>query len=424
MIDEQAEDLGPSASTRRLQVVSDIWLAVAVCLTTATQLRAFGPELFSRRHTLVYRPVGPGECLLVVWIIASLVQRVASRRAVISRNLLDLFLVVIGCSFLGILGLCRSFFYGLFDMSSGMHNLCAYLLCFAFALALLTLPRLKQRLWRIALLVLAIPPIANAGLWVLAKSAVWENSGILWHRWRYRGWATNPNQTALTMVVVPFVCLHLFRQEKTFSRKAGLLAVVGAALLVGRFVDSQAFYAAVLAGTIAVAYNYLGNAAGLRSYRAFIHIAAACMAIVAVFASISLLPELMERDYEVRTRVRLFTHGVDAVVSSPLLGLGPGSYSGLTGPFQHEESHNIFVELACGCGMLGLTLFLLFLSCLGLSMYRCGQVGLLGALTALLAFGQFHQILRHPYFWFCLIALTWLSRRHSSPQCSLPLSST
>jgi O-antigen ligase len=110
-------------------------------------------------------------------------------------------------------------------------------------------------------------------------------------------------------------------------------------------------------------------------------------------------------------RVVRWTNGIRAMMHSPLVGFGPGSYSGEFGPFESKEAHNSLVDWGASTGMLGIALHLsLFAWCL-LRCLRAGQLILFAMLTALAGASMFGYFLRQPIYWMLLVLAVMLSAR-------------
>jgi hypothetical protein len=102
-------------------------------------------------------------------------------------------------------------------------------------------------------------------------------------------------------------------------------------------------------------------------------------------------------------RFILYRNGFLALSHSPIVGLGPGPYSGDDGPFERREVHNSFVDWLVGTGLLGgiAIIVLFFWSAYRLLSARC--YSLFGGFIAVCLFAQFHHVIRHPIVWIFLI---------------------
>ena len=105
-------------------------------------------------------------------------------------------------------------------------------------------------------------------------------------------------------------------------------------------------------------------------------------------------------------RFALWKHGIDALLTSPVVGLGPGAYSGITKPFDGIEAHNSLIDWGTNTGIVGVVLFAaLILSLLKMGWRNRNFVGIIG-IFSLLMFAQFHYVFRQPIFWFYLLVFS------------------
>jgi hypothetical protein len=119
-------------------------------------------------------------------------------------------------------------------------------------------------------------------------------------------------------------------------------------------------------------------------------------------------------------RANLITNGLKSLSESPVVGLGPGSFSGDFGPFENREVHVTPLDWATQTGSIGLVL-LIFL--IGLSLYKAwisNRIELLAGMASLIVFAQFHYILRQPIVWVFVVYLITLTpnphTKHSKQQ--------
>jgi O-antigen ligase len=104
-------------------------------------------------------------------------------------------------------------------------------------------------------------------------------------------------------------------------------------------------------------------------------------------------------------RIALWRHGIEAMIESPLIGLGPGFYSGVAAPFAGAEAHNSLIDWSASVGLVGLTAYLLLAGWLFAGLWRSGDAALVAAFVSLFTISLFHYTFRHPVFWFVLVFL-------------------
>ena len=110
-------------------------------------------------------------------------------------------------------------------------------------------------------------------------------------------------------------------------------------------------------------------------------------------------------------RLSLWTNGLRAWLDAPILGHGPGSFSGDTAPYQGQEAHNTIIDWMASFGIIGVvSLLALYVLALKTSWSRRSLliIGLVLAL-ATQAFTQFYG--RSPYYWLWWILSIALAQR-------------
>lgn len=111
---------------------------------------------------------------------------------------------------------------------------------------------------------------------------------------------------------------------------------------------------------------------------------------------------------KVEVRFNLVINALKAWLTSPIIGLGAGAYSGIDVPFQEHEAHNLVVQLLVNSGLIG------FLAALGLFSWLFiqlrkdykGQLMLLGIIM-LVFHGGAQYMMRHPLFWMMVSLAVW-----------------
>ena len=104
-------------------------------------------------------------------------------------------------------------------------------------------------------------------------------------------------------------------------------------------------------------------------------------------------------------RVDLWHNAVIAIGSSFLLGLGPGAFSGIEGPFLGTEAHNTILDWGMSSGVVGMFIFIALLLWVSWKAVVRGNILLVTAMVAIFVFSLFHYVLRNPVFWFYLVAI-------------------
>lgn len=107
-------------------------------------------------------------------------------------------------------------------------------------------------------------------------------------------------------------------------------------------------------------------------------------------------------------RLAIWKNTLAAWTLSPVIGLGPGAYSGLTGPLQGMEAHNLMLQMLVNAGVLGIIAALLLLGWLLRRLWLSPEGALWIAVVAgILVQGLGQYMMRHPLFWAVVALTTW-----------------
>lgn len=397
-------------------------LALALTLSTATQLRLTG------------LPVGPGELLLLGFLAWAGFGVWRDRRQWRGSRVGHVFggfwLVALMALLVGAIVAERQ---GVPSHGMLLHDAAAYgfVACCSVALGW---PRpaegqTHRAVWWLALGILVI----GSGLWIYGHVDQYGLGLDLWYGGlgvRFLGWAVNPNQMALLLVLAPFLGLYILTAAFPGTGTGTALwgSLTACAMAAGWATDSGALRVAwsVCIPLLAVIHGI----AVLRgaSWRPLILLIAcvlmaATMLALAAWVESASTPleaptgalgqragmdmESMELAYvkndDVSVRSRLMVHGWEAFRSSPLFGLGPGAFSGLQRPFQGSEAHNSLIDWGTNTGLVGVAALLALVGWVAVQLLRAGQWALLVGLLALAVFSLAHHVLRHPLVWGWLV---------------------
>lgn len=211
---------------------------------------------------------------------------------------------------------------------------------------------------------------------------------------RLVGFSTNPNQLGLHALVVAFFALRLRRA----LGNVGFLVCFGAAVGAGLMSKSDAFLFAIIA--------LLGSAIFMGVVFRGSVIGGIALVLPAVVIGILVLDPVVEQIQEIvstkdqnLTRFTLWENGIEAGLDRPLLGLGPGAWSGYEGPKELEEAHNTAIDHFAIGGLLGLFVLLIGTAAMVLRTLLARDAVLLGGVLALIVFATFHYVLRQPVIW-------------------------
>jgi O-antigen ligase len=389
------------------------WAALGVTLSTATQLRLYG------------LPVGVSEAILTAWILFVIFLILRGAPFAIPR----IFLGVTGYWLISIVLLCFGMIVAVhtreFRLSVAAHDglafayvgLVASLLTlsfydrvgFEYHLHLARATFLFHSWSAVLLLVLAslTPSVGPISFWY---------AGV-----RFSGWAANPNQMALAMVATPFLGWYLCQRSSSLVRKLGYLLGIGFCAAVGITTQSDGLRVA-WAAALCVAGGFLWYRVTARGRSSWLYISHVIIPVLVLVVAVSYggavveyLSRISEGTYaegdQGAKRFTLWLNGLAAIAHSPLVGFGPGPFSGLTGPLEGEEAHNSLIDWGMSTGGIGM---LLHLALWGWCLWRAIRArsgALLGMSVAIITFSLFSYMLRHPDYWLMLILTLSLTER-------------
>ncbi|GLS17851.1 polymerase [Labrys miyagiensis] len=416
-------------SSRWTTTLWDSLAALAVLLALETQLR------FS------HGPMGPGEFLLSLWLAPPIVIAVLRRPRVLPWPFWEILRFWSTLAAALCLGVMATYIRNVpVDWSLVVHDIIAYAFLAAMTAALTILPdgpiRLYRMLWMIVLIgtLLLLLQLANAqGLFKYGTMDPWY-----WDR--MRGWSDNPNQFALMCLLIGFFALALAERTPKVWAKSLATACAGVGLGIGLLAKSNAFSAVVVAILAFFTLAKLARAFA-RAEKQGVPLASLSLAIMALVGWIACVEAYVsdiridaikassaiarddEANEDAALRVHLWEQAIKVGTESMGLGLGPGPHleippSILAGRrdsdtpvnIQHPkpglapnfEAHNTVLELFVQGGVMAV---LAFGSVIALGVYRSWKAGFDGTtalLFAILIFGSFHVVFRHPSVWFAI----------------------
>lgn len=415
-------------------MIRDGLLALGLLLSSATQFRVPG------------LPLGPGEALLLIWMLFAGVEAMLNRAPpmtpALSRLLIFWAIFTIAQSVGLFVGLAIEDYR---DNAGAVRTAAAYMLVAILSFLVVILP--GWRLFRIAWLVAGFGAAAVTILIAAGYGLVPVPGLHFWIFSRFIGWSMNPNQFSLLCTVLVLLSLYLAETEARPRRKLLALTCIAPAFLAGTITLSDSFILAVLlAGPLFVGTKFLSSVF-LAERRPSLATTTACLLLISIPALIAaaapFAPRLldharqmavktMEQNDQAAGRFQLWSEATEIGLNSGMLGLGPGPH--LVGsrqwklqPPEKGEAHNTFFELLTQGGMVAALCFLWITAAAFLAAYRARLLALASLVFSLFIFSNFHHILRHPLFWFsiafCLAALDGVDRasnRRARPRRAPP----
>jgi hypothetical protein len=436
------------AMTKNLTGYWDALAALAMVLSLETQLRPGGAAL------------GPGEALLSVWLLPVLAMAIRGGPGFASARFSNAAAFWVALTAALSLGVVVANARDIpVDWSLVIHDVVAYALVAMLTCAFTSLPDASNRLYRMQWMValfgasLLLMQLANA-------SGLFELSGVdPWYWDRMRGWAENPNQFALLCLLTGFVALALAERARGLAAKLTASACAGIALGTGFQSRSNAYSGVVLASLLVFAVLKGGRVIA-RARRAGVPavslslagLSAIGLALTLVASAVDLRAELQtatgalarkgdDESADAALRLQLWREAIGVGTDSWGLGLGPGPHLEIPpsilagrqgdgdpvnlnhpklGLAPNFEAHNTVLELFVQGGALAVVAFLSILALAWTRALKAGFDGLAALLFALVAFGSFHVVFRHPFVWFAIcLALVSEPRRRLAPEAGV-----
>lgn len=402
----------PSAAAHRF---SAAWFGVAVAMTTATQLRV--------------GPVGPGELMLLTWMAFRFAAMAVQRAVFVPREARPLLWFWCVAPALLAAGWLAKILSGMPQRNAALYDTFAFTFTAVVIIAFLLERGLRERVRTAAAALVLTAVISN--LLLVALSLVGSQPLRVWFGLRLSGWSANPNQLALLMLGLPLIALQLSAESGTRARRAAWLAVALAAALLGLATLSDSLIlawtlgVALLAFAVFVRASTLNTTSVLRAglVRVVIPVFVLVVAGAAtprIVATMAAEAAELSGSAQGSDRLQIWRHALEALASSPLVGLGPGSHAWHEAPGEGYEAHNTYLDWGTSTGLAGLAAYLALLAWAGLHALRERSHYRLILLFALMLFSTFHYVLRQPTFWFMLLMVAVAPARSSRALGSAP----
>jgi O-antigen ligase len=392
------------------------WVALAVVLTGATQLRPEG------------LPIGPGEALLASWILF-MVMLLLGGRVLVGPVFRLLCLYWLAAAALLGFGALMAVAMDRVDTSHGgpMHDVVAYALAAAFTCTLslrwqdnneeyyLTIARVTFVAFTVCVGVLlclgmVVPAVGPVRFWFGGA--------------RFAGWADNPNQLAAFALVMPFFGWYLAQRAHGWRRVGYGLAIAGTAA-IGLAIKSDALRVGWLSALGMMCLIAWYSRPVFQQGRLLPYVGYVIVPVLLVVGAVVQGPEIVSElrkvavdVYEERDqghgRLIVWRNGLRAIAESPLVGWGPGAFSGEARPFQGFESHNNLIDWGASTGMLGVALLVALWGWCAWRALSIGSLPLFGVVVAVVVDGMFGNSLRQPVYWLTLIMVLLLTERRQT----------
>ncbi len=218
--------------------------------------------------------------------------------------------------------------------------------------------------------------------------------------------AENLHQISMSLVALPFIGLQVAAGEKRVLRVVCLTLVPLFAVMTLATGSAKATLG-LIAGSAALVYSWLLCRFGRRFFvQINLLFAAAGIAVLSTISWVRFASALFEEEDLGNIRGYLYSHAVDLVSASPLVGRGPGPHMQLDWGF--VDAHETFLTALLQGGLIGLALLLLLV----FRLYRATlyHPPLFAAFVALMIYAAGGDILRRLPAWISLFIVLYWSR--------------
>lgn len=223
---------------------------------------------------------------------------------------------------------------------------------------------------------------------------------------RFLGYSTNPNQHGVLLVAIPFISIYLLK-NKIIKTWFFVLTLFTSFILIFLIKSDAVYYSFIF--SLLLFFLFMLKRLKIE-VKFFILLISPLFFYFFIFDLFMVFIETTNNEGDqANVRYVLWLNGILAFLESPLIGLGPGSFSGFSRPFESVECHNTFIDLLTNTGLLGMVFYLFFLAKIFKSFYLKNVISPILMLSSIIIFSLFHNILRHPTFWLLLFILYYIS---------------
>lgn len=219
---------------------------------------------------------------------------------------------------------------------------------------------------------------------------------------RYSALSQNPNQLALFLLPAPFFSLALWRLGE--KKLVPMIAEIGGYFLLNTLIFGKALFAAWLLGFSIMIF--LGIATKEKwTFKAKHAVILFCLGIFSLLVVIPIAAKVYEGDAPGSIegqgigRVILWMNGLSAWLDAPILGHGPGHYSGIFAPYDGTEAHNLIVDWLSAYGLIGVLFLIAFFVWALKTAYVRGVWISIALYAVLITQSVFHFYARQPVYW-------------------------
>lgn len=396
-------------------------LGIGLALSSATQLRL--------------GQVGPGECLIAVWVLMAVVKHFYSNAISTSTFTRMATLFFLSAMALVCLGSVAAQQLDRFIAFYFWRDITAIIFTFTVAWVISLQPDLEEYCVHgsKALARAAVIPLFLLWIYSLHSTHIGPVN-LYWGFARFTGWSKDPNAVAIIIVPIPFLSILYFRTAEGVVRKLGWVAMGFMAVMLGFACLSDGAALAWSGGSLIASLVYVANIlspSGKAPARAYYIFLAVLLLLLLSYLVFPKAYHYIFIDYPEKTfthlhkgdvRFMLWRTSFQAAMMSPIVGMGSGAHARLYGvPF---EAHNSIIDITTRAGLIGVTLLLLFFIFLFAKVFSSRNPVIVAGFIATLLTSLVYFVMRHPEWWFNVFTLALLGpnplwkSRHFRPSLS------
>lgn len=235
----------------------------------------------------------------------------------------------------------------------------------------------------------------------------------MYYEERFTGWSSDPNQLAEVLFLIPWLSIYFLRKIReqnpinSFWCNVTCAFCFGSSLVIGLLTESDSY---ILSSVVALVVYLVGETWKIlttgQGNKLVILINIVIIGYLLMNFSIvretinSYIVETAADSNQLVGRQKVWLHGFQAFLNSPMIGNGPGAYSGNWFAFGNMESHNTYIYIMMDFGIIGLLMLLRMFYAAWRQIRYARSMEMLAALVGFLVFNWFHSFHRMPLFWF------------------------
>ncbi|WP_144462012.1 O-antigen ligase family protein [Siminovitchia fortis] len=221
--------------------------------------------------------------------------------------------------------------------------------------------------------------------------------------------ASDYHQFAYFITPLPFVALYMIKRENRFIVKLSAALSIVLLISMGLSTSSNTLVSSWVNATILIIALLLWKKLREQERSASIISFFICLAIIGLLFSfdniMGIVKDFFEESSNGEHRILLWINSIKVWLYSPIVGLGPGSFSG-NQLFQGTEAHNTFLQVLTQGGILGGIAYVSLIS--RLIKVTHVNIFILCAVLSLIMYGFGINDLRRTVLWFYFIMFYFL----------------